>query len=130
LPSEIRHASSASACTAAAGRSAATILASSPTSLTVSGCSVAGETRWSACQALRTAASSAGQRRRSCGSRQARGATPLPQNTQQPLGLYKQTFWADEFGQAMVVPASTAQSAPISQWCQAGSKPYYFSCEE
>jgi hypothetical protein len=57
-------------------------------------------------------------------------STPVPQNTQQPLGLYKQWFWAHEFGQAMVVPGSTAEKASVSQWGQQGSRPYYFSCEE
>jgi hypothetical protein len=56
-------------------------------------------------------------------------STPVPQNTQQPLGLYKQWFWAHEFGQAMVVPASTAEQAPVQQWAQPGSTPYYFSCQ-
>jgi hypothetical protein len=55
---------------------------------------------------------------------------PETQNTQQALGLYKQWFWAHEFGQALVVPASTAQQTPVQQWAQQGSSPYYFSCEE
>jgi hypothetical protein len=46
------------------------------------------------------------------------------------LGLYKQWFWAHEFGQAMVVPASTATQAAVQQWGQAGSRLYYLRCEE
>ena len=57
-------------------------------------------------------------------------STPVPQHAQQPLGLYKQWFWAHEFGQAMVVPGSTAEKASVAQWGQQGSRPYYFSCEE
>ena len=58
-------------------------------------------------------------------------STPVPQNTQQPLGLYKQWFWAHEFGQAMVVPGSTAERASVAQWGQQGkAELLYFSCEE
>ena len=51
--------------------------------------------------------------------------------TQQALGLNKYWFWAHTFGQALVVPGSTATQSPaVVQFAQPSSKPYYLSCEE